>query len=186
MPAPSKLFFPALAAAAGFLGLGFAQRPEQTPLNVAPIAYFQAQCARCHGTVTSPSNTAFEKPLPNDELKRFVEDMAAGPGGKALAGRDLDALVGLHRAMIAKQPYLAWTGRDGRKLKGDVSPGAKVTAKSGKNAVTVTVKGLAWSLEIPVGTSPGDITLEAVKGKASTKLDLRRHAFTHWGKTASE
>jgi hypothetical protein len=177
MSARNRLIVPAVGAAITLLGFRFGPERDPEPLKVGPIAYFEAHCSRCHGGVASPANTAFERVIPVETLRKAVSDMASGPGGQAVTGTDLGALVALHQAMMQGEPFIAWTGTKGRVLTGECSPATRVSAVSGGKSLLVPTSGSGWSLKLPPGIATKSVVLKGERGGKSAVLRLADGAF---------
>ena len=133
----------------------------------APLAYFNANCARCHG-----ENGAFyEKDFGHDKsdasLRAIIDEMAAGPGQAPLSPAELDAVAAWHRALRDKKPFIVIVKSEkveaGWQLSGEVSPGATLEI----NGKAVEVKGANWTFCAP----NGPVKLRATRGEAVTELD---------------
>jgi hypothetical protein len=105
--------------------------------------------------------------------------MAEGPAGAPLAGTDLDALAAFHRALIARQPFVAWTGTDAARIRGEATPDATIRVCFGDTEATVTRDWVAWTAAIPPGQNPARAVVEASMDEATTTLTLSRQAFSH-------
>lgn len=154
-----------------------ASRPA--PVAKAPLAYFAAHCARCHGPHGSFYGAEFGAKRSDEDLRKIVHEMAEGPGGAPIAGPDLDAQVAYHRSLIDRKPFLVWTLARGTALAGEVSPGAVVTARAGARPLPVKATGTRWSVTLPKGVPARAVVLTARKGGATSVLALASAAFTH-------
>jgi hypothetical protein len=126
--------------------------PTSTPVSpnaFAPIAYFEMNCARCHGPYGTAYGAEFGKHLSNEQLARVVDDMAAGPGNAPVDATQLAILVEYHKAMIARQPFLAVTkaatSNEAVTVEGEVTPDSTVTV--GETAATIA--GTTWTVTVP-------------------------------------
>lgn len=119
-----------------------------TPNAFAPIAYFETNCARCHGPYGTAYGAEFGRHLSDEQLTKVVDDMAAGPGNAPVEADQLKILVDYHKAMIAKRPFVAVTkaALAGEKvsLEGEVTPDASVTV----GEIVAKVDGATWSATV--------------------------------------
>lgn len=147
------------------------------PLKVAPRAYFVDHCQRCHGVdgFNYPAN--FAKDEGPEKLRADIIRMADGAGTAPIKEKkDVDVQVAYHELMSAKRPFIAWTGREGLKLKGEVSDGATLVSNLGKVEVnddsewTLTLASEAdlAKLKLTATLEKKDSTLEFAKGSYST------------------
>lgn len=172
---PAGSFALALFAAASFLYEALRPRPVPTP----PVRYFDDKCARCHGTVESPDNSAFEHALGDEELEDVVKRMCDGPAQAPLEGASLRALTALVRARQKGNPFVCWTRIDGRTLGGETVPGTSLSAKVGGQPIAVQASGNQWSLQLPPGTRPDQTVITATLGDTTLTLDLAKASFTN-------
>ena len=149
------------------------------PLGHAPLEYFAAKCARCHGPFGSFYGEDFGRNRSDAALHKVVKEMAEGPAGAPLAGRELDAQVAFHRALLAKEPFVAWTGQSGGEIAGEVSPDTTVSARVKGVEVPAKVDDTRWRLTLPAGTAASDVTVVARSDATSTTLALKDAAFSH-------
>ena len=137
------------------------------PTEFAPMAYFNQNCARCHGENGSFYGDEFAKDKTDAQLHEVVQEMAQGPAQAPLSPAELDAVTALHRAWRDKKPFVAIVKREktdaGVQLSGEISPGATLEI----NGENVEVKGSQWTICVP----PGALKLRATKGQATTELD---------------
>ena len=182
---------PALVLSCGVLTYGFA-RAADTDTNTAtaaqssdlkpiasgelhatkfaPLAYFNANCARCHGEYGSFYGEDFAKGLDDAALHDIVAEMANGPAQAPLAPADLDAVTRWHRAVRDKKPFVVVVKSEktgaGWQLSGEISPGATLQV----NGKDIEVKGSDWTASV----APDDaksVKLRAQKGDVATELD---------------
>lgn len=142
----------------------------------APLAYFNASCARCHGDYGSFYGADFAKGLDDAALRNIIDEMAQGPGQAPLAPAELDAVASWHRAVRDKKPFVAIVKSEktdaGQQLEGEISPGATLQI----NGADVEVKGSNWTYCVATGANEA-IKLRAQKGDAVTELDASVAAF---------
>ncbi len=150
------------------------------PVATGPLSYFAAKCARCHGPFGSFYGDDFGGKLSDAKLRQVVREMAQGPARAPLGGTDLDALTAFHRALIARQPFVAWTGADAARLVGEATPDATVRVRFGGRETTVTRDWVVWTAAIPPGHVPAEAVVEAMLQDATTTLALSRQPFSHY------
>ena len=146
---------------------------ELRATSFAPTAYFNQNCARCHGENGAYFSEDFAKDKDDAALRAVINEMANGPGNAPLAPAELDAVTSWHRALRDKKPFVAIvkaekTG-DVWHLNGEVSPGATLQI----NGETVKVDGTNWAHDV----SGNAVELRAQKGEAVTQLDANAAAF---------
>lgn len=149
------------------------------PLSAPPIRYFEDHCARCHGSFGSFFGEEFGKELSDEKLQEAVKRMAEGPAGAPLQGESLSAQVAFHRALIRKEPFVAWTGRSVTELWGEVTENAKVQVRFGKRLQAASVKGAEWRVKIPAQASAQTAQVIATWRGKQTTLQLRQGAYSH-------
>lgn len=172
------LAFACLAAACLRTPDAASAKPAQA-LGFAPIEYFDQHCARCHGVEGEFFGDEFGKDLDDAGLREKVRAMAAGPGGAPIEGSHLGAVVAYHRAMIAKEPFVAWTGASKDKLEFEVSPGAEFVAKAGENVLEVSKGEGAYEVKLPAGMAASSVVVEAARGESKTQLELSKATTSH-------
>lgn len=139
--------------------------PQAT--KFAPLAYFNQNCARCHGEYGSfyPENFAAERD--DASLHAIIEEMAEGPAQAPLAPAELDAVAAWHRALRDKKPFVvivkAEKTGEGWQLSGEISPNATLQI----NGKSVEVNGSNWTYN----AADGALKLRATKGEVVTELD---------------
>lgn len=140
-------------------------------------------CARCHGDYGANYGDEFGVGLSEAELRKFVDDMASGPGAAPLEGRELDAQVAFHRSMIRKQPFLDWTALNGDAIEGEVMEGSTVHVEIGGKSYPAKVDDARWSFTYPAGvdaaSSLSKTVIVAQRKGAETRLPLASQAFSH-------
>lgn len=151
-----------------------AKEPAKEPF--AAIAYFDANCARCHGPGGSFYGEGFGK-TGVENLREVVDRMASGPGQAPIEGEALDREVAYHRAMIDKKPFVAVT--DARGAKGEVTPGSKVTVSTGAAEIVAKVEESTWTAELPAGTKLSQLTITAEKDGKKTVLKPAEKMYSH-------
>ena len=160
------------------LGALWAQNPEkkaeESAPPFAPLAYFDANCARCHGPNGSFYGANFGKTLKDDAaLKQVVKDMCEGPGNAPLDAAKLEVLTDFHRALRDDKPFLVVVSQSAAGLSGEASPDAQITLESGAQSVAVEQKGNAWSVNFPVDFKKEGARLVARRGDKVSEIDVR-------------
>ena len=185
-----RFLAPALVLSCGILSYGLARaadtatatqpaqlEPIQTgephATKFAPLAYFNANCARCHGEYGAFYGEGFAKGLDDAALRNVVKEMVDGPAQAPLAPAELDAVTSWHRSMRDKKPFVVIVKSAktdaGWQLEGEISPGATLQI----NGAAVEVKGSNWTTI----AGAGPLKLRAQKGDAVTELDASVGAF---------
>lgn len=142
--------------------------------SFAPLAYFNDNCARCHGEYGSFYGEGFAKNLDDAALQSVVAAMANGPAQAPLSPADLEVVTAWHRAFRDGKPFVAIVKSEKTeakwKLSGEISPGATLQI----NGTDVKVDGSNWTAT--VGAEP--LKLRACKGEAVTELDASAAAYS--------
>ncbi len=140
----------------------------------APLAYFNENCARCHGEYGSFYGDKFAKNLDDAGLHAIVGEMADGPAGAPLAPAQLDAVTAWHRAFRDGKPFVAIVKAEktegGWQLIGEISPGATLQI----NGEKIGVDGSNWKATVDSDAAK----LRACLGDEVTELDAGAAA---WG-----
>lgn len=134
------------------------------PLRQGAIAYYDDSCARCHGQDGSAYSPKLGDKYSLDQLRKKIDDMANGPGQSALDDEGLAAQVAYHQAIIAKTPFIDWTGLEGSTMTGEATRKSTVTAAIGDTSIPVVFTGIKWTLSLPSGTSAAAVTVTARLG----------------------
>ncbi len=141
--------------------------------SFAPLAYFDQNCARCHGENGSFYGDTFAQGQSDAQLREAITEMAEGPGQAPLNAAQLDAVAAWHRALRDKKPFVVVVKSEkveaGVQLSGEVSSGATLQI----NGEDVEVKGTQWTFCV----EPGAVQLRATKGEVTTELDANAAAF---------
>ncbi len=155
-----------------------ASAPRTSPL--APIDYYEAKCARCHGSygATMPKTIA---ELSDKELEHVVKQMASGPAQAPLSGAKLSAEVAYNRSLTDPKPFIAVTTATSKLLSGEVTPGSKVSLKCGARSLNASVNGHRWRLVPPKGCDLTKATLSARTSRGTTAIAIARQAWSHSG-----
>lgn len=139
----------------------------------APLAYFNENCARCHGEYGATYDDDFGKDRSDASLHEIINEMADGPGQAPLSPAELDAVTAWHRALRDKKPFVVIVKSEktdaGFQLSGEISPGATLEI----NGENVEVDGSNWTFCV----APGALKLRATRGEATTQLDANAAAW---------
>ena len=150
------------------------EKSDETKVSAfAPLAYFNANCSRCHGENGAFYADNFAHDRDDASLREIIDEMASGPGQAPLNPAELDAVAAWHRALRDKKPFViivkSEKNGDNWQLSGEVSPGAALQI----NDKTVEVKGVEWTETVAAGA----IKLRATKGELTTELDANAAAW---------
>ncbi len=139
----------------------------------APLAYFNQNCARCHGEFGSFYGDDMGKDRDDASLREVIDEMASGPGQAPLTPTELDAVTAWHRALRDKKPFVVIVKAEktdaGWQLSGEVSPDATLQI----NGEAVAVKDANWTF----CAATDAVKLRATRGDAVTELDANTAAF---------
>lgn len=160
-----------------------APTPEKAPVaraetapGFAPLAYFDAHCARCHGPNGSFYGKNFGKNLKDDAaLKQIVKEMCEGPGNAPLSEISLEILTDFHRALRDDLPFLIVVAQNAKTLSGESSPDAKISLESGAKSVAAVQKGNDWKVEIPAGFEISQAKIVARRGEKTREIVLEKN-----------
>ena len=179
MPTRRTQFLPAFAVAGVACAFAFAGRavsdppatspaaPDATPV-VGPIAYYVANCARCHGDLSAAYN-GLANPKTGKALEGVIAQMAEGPAQAPLDDDGLKQQTALHEAMFRKAPFVWLDPAVKTRVGGEVLPGTTLTFRPTSGpAVTPTV-GDDDRFDLP--RTPG--TLLAKRGDQVVKVPVR-------------
>jgi glucose/arabinose dehydrogenase len=174
--APATTGMPAAASKPAAVHEGTSPTPALPAL--AAIAYFNANCARCHG----PFGAFYGKrPYhPYSVLQADIKRMADGPGNAPLSPEALAAQVAYHQSLYDLKPFVAWIGQQGREISGEVSPGSTVTVLNGAQSIPAHVEDYHWTAKLPAGVKPEQVKLRAQNAHGTTLLALRESRFSHF------
>lgn len=141
--------------------------------SFAPLAYFNQNCARCHGENGSFYEKDFAHNKSDADLRAVIDEMAEGPAQAPLSPAELDAVAAWHRALRDKKPFVVIVKSEktatGWQLSGEISPGATLQI----NEKEVEVKDSSWKTEVAAGA----IQLRATKGEITTEVDANVAAW---------
>ncbi|MER3496851.1 MAG: hypothetical protein C4320_08875 [Armatimonadota bacterium] len=163
----------ALLAALALFGVGVAVQTATPDEGKRPIKYFADHCARCHG----PGGSRYEElsARTDAQLKESIRTMAEGPGGAPLSEEGLRLQLSLHRAIRAKEPFIAILSVKDGKAEGEASPDAKVVTLVNNRATTVPTEDGAFTLTLK---DPKTMVSARVGGKVAT-IPARRVGTSH-------
>ncbi len=167
--------------ALGFLAMGLmlvAGQPAVKPLSKGPVQYFIEHCSRCHSSEGSAYTDSIAK-RSEASLRDEIAEMAQGPGGEAINGRDLEAQLAHHLAIIKKQPFISFTKLKGRLLGGEITVVSRASLSHGKDRVDAKVVDGNWSATVPSSWMDGKPIVVTPKGYAAVKLDISKSATSH-------
>jgi hypothetical protein len=135
------------------------------------MAYYDQNCAHCHGPQGSFYGPTLGQKLSDKELQQNVDFMASGPGNAPLTPDQLAAETAFHRALIMRNPFVSVTqeGMDGN-WAGETMPDANVTLTVGKQQIVATLDDSGWNAQLPAGTKPSDVKITAESNGATTTL----------------
>lgn len=143
--------------------------PEKSAF--APLDYFAANCARCHGPYGEFYGAGFAQNKTDDQLRQIVQEMAEGPGNAPLENAELDILTAYHLSLRDQKPFLVVVKRetdgDFVNWSGEATPDSKLTYGQTK----VPLDGHQWKLRLPAQTEE-KTCLEAEKDGKKTVLAL--------------
>lgn len=119
--------------------------------------------------------------MTDDELIEFVDDMAGGPGQAPIEGKELEAEVAFHRSLVVDEPFIAWTGWDGKTLSGEVTAGATVSIQIDKKQYQAIVKDEQWTLDANIpSTHLRNVFIIAKLEKKICRLQISERSFSHY------
>lgn len=150
---------------------------QMAALTIGPMAYFDQNCARCHGQYGSFYGSEFGKGLTDSKLHDVVRDMAEGPGNAPLADADLAAEIAYHRSMIKRTPFIAITKSDTTELSGEVTAGATVTLTNAGKTIEAKVDEHSFTIKLD-GPLATDASVAAKIADKTTKLSIKDQ-YTH-------
>ncbi len=150
--------------------------------SIAPITFFNANCASCHGKYGSFWGEGFAADYGRAELAGVVREMTEGPGFAPIDGAEFDAQVAYNAAMSTagreQGPFL-FVERFSDGLRGEVFPGSKVTVHVDGAEHEANVEGHTWRL-VDAATAT---RVTAVLDESKTVLDVTKKVV--WSHAAS-
>lgn len=168
------------ASTATWLG---AQTPVPTPAagpklaRFAPLEYFQNRCARCHGDYGAAYGEKFGKNITDEQLQKFVRDMAEGPAQEPLDDAGLALETDFHRALRDGVPFaVAVEWKDGV-LSGEAIPESKLRLEHDGKSVDVPLDGHSWQVALPATSDWKTVVLHVEKGDKKAAIPLGERAF---------
>jgi len=155
--------------------------PTSAPIGVATsqtapafvaMAYYDQNCAHCHGPQGSFYGPTLGNDLTDTQLLKAVNDMARGAGNAPVTPDQLKVETAFHRSLIMRNPFLSVTqmGADG-KWTGESMPDAKVVVLVGRQQIQATMEDWNWSAQVPAGTKASDVKISAELNGVTTRLN---------------
>lgn len=142
--------------------------------SFAPLAYFDANCARCHGPNGSFYGKEFGKGLKDDAaLKQIVREMCEGPGNAPIDDAKLEILTDFHRALRDDVPFVTIVKQSKAGASGEASPDAKLTLENGGKSLAIQQKGNAWSVNWPADFDLKGAKIVAKRGEKSSEIAVK-------------
>jgi hypothetical protein len=145
----------------------------------APIGFFNKNCYYCHPKDGAGYPADFGKGYDEKKLYDRLLDMTEEKARVALTDKELDVLASWMRALMKKEPHVAWVETKGAELVFEATSGATVTATVKGSAVAVRQDKGLWKLTRPAGSVAGDVVVTATLQRKSTKLALKSAASSH-------
>jgi hypothetical protein len=138
----------------------------------AAMTYYDQSCAKCHGPQGSFYGPTLGNDLTDAQLSTKIQAMSAGPANSPLAADENPVVTAYHRSLITRTPFVSITDTTPGAWAGEVTPGAAVTLllPAGRR-IAASVEDWNWTANIPAGTAPQAVTLEARVG--AQRVDLR-------------
>lgn len=166
---------------------------KTTPDAFAPLSYFAANCARCHGPNGSFYGASFAKTRDEAGLHQIVHDMAFGPAQAPLDDAKLEVLVAYHRSLIDKKPFLSLSSVTSGSVssisppqsskKGEAKPAVKrktekaVTPKHGATPKTTPSKAALTKAASAKAASAKAVAAKAVAAKPTKQKSAAEDGF---------
>ena len=143
---------------------------KTTPDGFAPLSYFAANCARCHGPNGSFYGDSFARTRDDASLRQIVHDMAFGPAQAPIDDPKLEVLTAYHRSLIDKKPFLSLSSAVvGSTAKGSPKSVARsgIAPNGGKKPATARLAATSEKLK-KSGTTPKAPPAKSTSRKADT------------------
>jgi hypothetical protein len=156
-----------------------------------PIAYFNQNCARCHGPYGSFYGRRFGAGLTDRQLREKLQAMTEGPGNAPLTPDQLDVQMGYHRSLADGRPFILLSEftvnpGTGVSLAGEVTPGSRVQVSAASQAVEGSVTGHEWKALLPPGADVSQLRIAATKGTLTSEFSPYQISYSHSSATASD
>ncbi|MBS1718360.1 MAG: cytochrome c [Armatimonadetes bacterium] len=135
-----------------------------------PVAYYNAQCARCHGPGGSFYGPTLGKGKNDAQLREVIRQMCEGQGGMPLQGIDLEAQLAYHRAIIRREPFVCVTLIKPGRLAGEVYDAKSITLQVGSKRFAGRISGDGFSVIVPKGLDARGGTITAIGSKGSKSV----------------
>jgi mono/diheme cytochrome c family protein len=146
----------------------------------AAMAYYDQNCAHCHGPQGSFYGPTLGQALTDPQLSKAVNDMASGAGNAPLAPDQLPAVTAFHRSLVMRNPYLSVTQmQDDGKWGGETMPDAKVVIIIGEKRIEATSDDSGWSAQLPAGTKASEVKITAELNGVMTTLEPAQEGYSN-------
>ncbi|MGH7130933.1 MAG: hypothetical protein ACREJO_03190 [Phycisphaerales bacterium] len=151
--------------------------PIVAPVGFDPIGYYQEKCEHCHGPYGMVWSAGFSHRYGELELFDRVRTMCAGAANAPLEAAPLDAVFAYIRSIGRGEVFLAYTAREGKVIRGEVTPGSTVTLVVGGKRIKAEVVEFEWTAPLEATAGPAEVIAER-EGKTA-RIDLTTHSSTH-------
>jgi hypothetical protein len=143
-------------------------------LGQGPVTLFDRACSRCHGPQGAFYGSGFAK-LDDDRLRERVEEMMKGPAQLQPSPLQVEAMIAYSRALRDHRPFICVTnaaaflaGKD-LTLRGEVTPGARVSLARGSTTTKARLDQSTWN--VPAPPHP-PFVLKARSDTAESKIEF--------------
>ena len=148
----------------------------------AAMAYYDQNCAHCHGPQGTFYGPTLGQKLSDAQLIKVVDDMASGPGNAPLKADQLPVETAFHRALIMRVPFVSVTRMDADgKWAGEAMPDAKVTVFIGDKRIDAASDDANWSAQVPVGTKIAEVKITAELDGVTNTVKLAEGRYSNAG-----
>ncbi|MCC6485305.1 MAG: hypothetical protein IT209_10710 [Armatimonadetes bacterium] len=144
----------------------------------APVDYFQAKCASCHGKYGAMMLKTIVK-RSDAQLKQDVQQMAAVHSRAPLSGDRLSAEIAYNRSLKDGKPFVILTSATSSRLAGEMTPGSAVTVKSGATSLKASASGHQWSVSVPKKFDISKAAVTVKNGKGASTIQIAKQAYSH-------
>jgi hypothetical protein len=146
----------------------------------AAMAYYDQNCAHCHGPQGSFYGPTLGQALTDPQLNKAVNDMASGAGNAPLAPDQLPVETAFHRSLVMRNPYVSVTQmQDDGKWAGETMPDAKVVITIGEKRIEATSDDSGWNAQLPAGTKASNVKITAELNGVTTTLDPSQESYSN-------
>jgi cytochrome c553 len=142
--------------------------PAGKPVAAKPVQLWQRQCASCHGETGENFHASFRNVTEN-RLQTSTRDMAE-MRDLQLSDPQYWALIAYLRSVREKEPFIAWVAPNEL----ETCPNAAIKLEP-KGTATKIAPG-RWRI---TGFDPARTTVVATSRKKTTRLVLKRAAYSH-------